>query len=49
MINKSWCKIASDLVIFSTFSYDISLHFQELIRVVPPKYLMYFLAVINAK
>ena len=39
----------SDLVIFSIFSSDIPLDFHESMRLVPPKYLMYFLAGINAK
>ena len=53
--NKSWYEIAvlvfsiADLVIFSMFSSDIPLGFHESIQVVPPKYLMYFLAGINAK
>ena len=52
--NKLWstkvgAKLLSDLVIFSTFSSDISLDFQESVRVVPLKYLMYFLVGINIK
>ena len=39
----------SDLVIFSIFSSDIPLDFHESVRLVPLKYLMYFLAGINAK
>ena len=46
---KFGAKLLSDLVIFSIFSLDISLDFQELIQVVPLKYLMYFLSGINAK
>ena len=49
MINKSWCKILFDLVIFSIFSSDIPLDFHDLARLVPLKYLMYFLAGINTK
>ena len=46
--NKWWstkvgAKLLSDLVISLIFSSDISLDFHELIRVVPLKYLMYFL------
>ena len=48
MINKIWYKI-TNLVIFSIFSSDIPLDFHESIRVVPLKYLMYFLAGINTK
>ena len=44
MINKSWCKLLSESVIFSRFSSDISLDFHESIRVVPLKDLIYFLA-----
>ena len=49
MINKSWSKKASDLVIFSIFSSDTSLDFNKLIRVVPLKYLMSFSGGINIK
>ena len=42
-------KLLSDLVIFYILSSDISLDFQESIRVMPLKYLMYFLAGINTK
>ena len=49
MINKSWCKIAVDLAIFSISSSDIPLDFHDSIRVGPLKYLMHFLAGINAK
>ena len=42
-------KIAKLLSIFSIFSSEIPLDFHESIRVVPLKYLMYFLAVINTK
>ena len=49
MIDKSWCKLLFDLVIFSIFSSDIPLDFHDSIRVVPLKYLMYFLAGINNK
>ena len=47
MINKSWWERLSDLVIFSVFSSDIPIHFQELIRSVPLKCLIYFKAGIN--
>ena len=47
MINKSWWERLSDLVIFSVFSSDIPIHFQELIRSVPLKCLIYFVAGIN--
>ena len=46
MINKS---LLSNLVILSTSSSDIPLDFHKLIRVVALKYLMYYLAGINAK
>ena len=52
MINKSWCKKAvgfSYVFNISIFSLDIPLDFHELIRVVPLKYLMYFLTSINTK
>ena len=49
MINKIWSKKASGLVTFSIFSSDISLDFHELIRVLPIKCLIYFLADINTK
>ena len=49
MINKIWCKKAVEFSVFSIFSLDILLHFYELIRVVPLKYLIYFLASINTK
>ena len=42
-------KLLSDLVVFSIYSPDISLDFHEIIRVVPRKYLTYFLSGINAK
>ena len=50
--NKWWsakvrAKLLSDLVAFSILSYDIPLDFHDSIRVVPIKYLMYFLAGIN--
>ena len=44
-LTKFGAKVPSDLVIFS----DIQLDFQELIRVVLLKNLMYFLAGINTK
>ena len=52
--NKWWstkvgAKLQSDLVIFSILSSEIPLDFQDSIREVPPKYLMYFLAGINIK
>ena len=37
------------LVIFSIFSFDSPLDFNKSIGVVPLKYLMHFLAVINTK
>ena len=46
---KVGAKLLPNLVIFSIFSADIPLHFYESIRVVPLKYLMNFLAGINAK
>ena len=46
---KVAAKLLSDLVIFSIFSSDILLDFQESIWVVPLKYLMYFLAGLNTK
>ena len=49
IINRSWCKIIADAVMFSIFSSVIPLDFDKSIRVVLPKYLMYFLAVINNK
>ena len=51
MINKSWnkTKLLSPLVIFSLFSSNIPLDFDESIQAVPLKYLMYFLASINIK
>ena len=39
----------TDLVMFSMFSSDIPLDFQEWIQVVPLKYLMYLLAGVNTK
>ena len=39
--------LLSDLVIFSIISSNIRLDFYNLIRVVPVKYLMYFLAGTN--
>ena len=42
-------KLLSDLVIFSIFSSDIPLDFDESIQVMPLKYLMYFLAGLNTK
>ena len=52
--NKWWTTkvekiLLSDLATFSTFLSDIALDFHESIRVVPLKYLMYFLAGINIK
>ena len=52
--NKWWstkvgAKLLSDLVIFSILSSEILLNFQDSIRQMPPKYLMYFLAGINIK
>ena len=40
-------KLLPDLVMILTFSSDISLDFHKSIRIVPLKYLMYFLADIN--
>ena len=50
--NKWWStkvglKLLSDFIIFSIFSSDNPLDFHESIRVVPLKYLMYFLTGIN--
>ena len=49
IIKKVGAKFLPDLVIFSMFSSDIPLDFQESIRVVPLKYLMHFFAGINTK
>ena len=49
MINKVGAKLLSDLVIFSRFSSDIPFDFYKSSRVLPLKYLMYFLAGINTK
>ena len=49
MIKEVGAKLLSDLVIFSVFSSDIPLDFHESIRVLPIKYLIYFLAGINTK
>ena len=46
---KVGAKLLSDLVIFSIYSSEIPLDFYKAIRVVPSKYLMYFLAGINTK
>ena len=46
---KVWAKLLSDLVIFSILSSEIPLDFHRSIRVVPLKYLMSFLVVINSK
>ena len=46
---KVGAKLLSDLVIYLIVSSDIPLDFQNLIWVVPLKYLMYFLAGINTK
>ena len=53
-LNKLWstkagAQLLSYLVIFSKFSSDFPLDFHDSIQVVPPKYLMYFLAGINTK
>ena len=48
-IRKVGAKLLPDLVIFSIFSFDIPLDFHETIRVVPLKYLMYFLSGLNTK
>ena len=48
-LTKVGTKFLSDLVIFSIFSFDIPLHFHELIWVVPRKCLMYFSAGMNTK
>ena len=48
--NKWWyiaAKLLSDLVIFSILSSEILLDFCNSIRVVPLKYLMYILVVVN--
>ena len=52
--NKWWstkvaAKLLSDLVVSSIFPSDIPLDFRKSIRVVSLKYLMYFLAGMNAK
>ena len=49
MIAKVGAKLLSDLVIFLIFSSAIPLDFHDSIRVVPLKYLIYFLAGINTK
>ena len=49
MIKKVGAKLLPDLAIFSMISFDIPLDFHKSIRVVPLKYLMYFLASTNAK
>ena len=49
MITKVGPKLPSDLLTFSTFSYDIPLDLHNSIRAVPLKYSMYFLAGINTK
>ena len=46
---KVGAKLLSDLVIFSIFSSGIPLDYHKSIRVVPLKYLMYFLADVNTK
>ena len=46
---KVGAKLLTDLGIFSIFSSGIRLYFHKSIRVVPLKYLMYFLAGINTK
>ena len=48
-LTKVGAKMLPDLVIFSIFSSDISLDFHDSVRVVSLKYLIYFLADINAK
>ena len=47
MMTKSWSKLLSDLVIFSILSSDIPLDIHNSIRIVPAKYLKYFLGGIN--
>ena len=49
MSTKVGAKLLSDLVIVSIFSSDIPLDFYDSTRVVPLKYLMYFLAGIKIK
>ena len=49
MIKKVDAKFLPDLGIFSIFSFDIPLNVHDSIRVVPLKYLVYFLAGINTK
>ena len=49
IINKSCCKLLFDIVIFSISSSEISLDFNKSIRVVPLKYLMYYLTGINTR
>ena len=46
MINRMWCKLLPDLVIFSS---GILLDFHESIGVLPIKYLTCFLPNLNAK
>ena len=46
---KVGAKLLPNLVIFSIFSCEIPLDFHNSIRLVPLKYLMYFLDVINTK
>ena len=49
MINKSWWKLLFDLVILWMLSSDVTLDFHDSVRVVPLKYLMYFLLGIKTK
>ena len=49
IINKSCCKLLFDIVIFSIFSSEISSDFNKSIRVVPLKYLMYYLTGTNTR
>ena len=49
MINKVGEKLLSDLAIFSTLFSDVSLDLHKSIRVLPQKYIIYFLTGINTK
>ena len=49
ILTKVGAKLLFHLVIFSIFSSVIALDFHEVIRVVPLKYLIHFLADIDTK
>ena len=46
---KVGAKFLAHLVIFSILASDIPLDFHDSIRLVPPKYLIYFLTGVNTK